>query len=65
MEKRGPHRPGHLALAKAAYDKGTMLMAGAHSDASGATFVFSCDDEKPIKAFVAADPYVKNGLVIG
>jgi hypothetical protein len=51
-------RPAHLALAKAAHDNGQMLMAGAHADASGATFVFSCDDDKPVRAFVAGDPYV-------
>jgi len=63
LEKRGPHRPEHLSLAKEFHEKGQILMAGAHADAGGACFVFQCDDTQPIDDFVKRDPYVQNGLV--
>mmetsp|Transcript_26250 Transcript_26250/g.42515 ORF Transcript_26250/g.42515 Transcript_26250/m.42515 type:complete len:93 (-) Transcript_26250:906-1184(-) len=63
LEKRTPHRPQHLELAKSKHNEGVLLMAGAYGDATGACFVFDCDSEDTIKEFVNADPYVQNGLV--
>lgn len=44
---------------------GHILMAGAHGDAGGATFIFDCENGSTIETFVSNDPYVKNGLVTG
>jgi uncharacterized protein YciI len=64
LEKRGPHRAGHLALAKEAVAGGAMVLAGAFADpVDGAAFLWSVADPAPIEAFVAADPYVAAGLV--
>lgn len=63
LEKRVPHRPAHLALAKKHHATGELLQAGAFGDAEGACFVFECADAKPVEAFAASDPYVKAGLV--
>ena len=39
-------------------------MAGAFADpVDGAAFVFTVEDRARVEAFVAADPYVANGLV--
>ena len=63
LEKRAPHRPGHLALATELFNKGLLTHAGAHGDATGACFVFDCPDESTVQGFVDNDPYVANGLV--
>ena len=64
VEKRAPFRPDHLALANAYRERGELLMAGAFADpVDGAAFVFTVDDPAQVEAFVAADPYVANGLV--
>ncbi|WP_394843352.1 YciI family protein [Pendulispora brunnea] len=62
VTKRVPYRPQHLDLARAAYDRGELVLAGALANpADGAVLVFR--DAKAAEAFVASDPYVKNGLV--
>ncbi len=66
LEKRTPHREGHLALAKELHAAGKLVMAGAFTPASdGALFVFKCDSSDEVEAFVKKDPYVKNGVVTG
>lgn len=66
LEKRGPHRAGHLALGKDAVARGELMLAGAFADpVDGAAFVWSVEDPAIIEAFVAADPYVAAGLVTG
>jgi uncharacterized protein len=63
-ERRVPLRDDHLALARAAYERGELVLAGAFADpADAAALVFRVDDASTIEAFVDADPYVKNGLV--
>jgi len=63
-ERRGPHRPQHLALLEALHAKGQVLFAGAWNDPlDGAAIVFHADDRSAVEAFVRADPYVTNGLV--
>ena len=62
LEKRAPHREGHLAHARAKKDEGAILMAGATGDPpNGAVFVWT--DPEGIEDWVAADPYVQAGLV--
>lgn len=64
LTKRDPFRPAHLELVRAYHDRGVVKMAGAMTDPlDGAVFVFSCDSPAEVEAFVAADPYVANGLV--
>ncbi len=63
LERRGPHRDAHLAHAAAARDAGRLRFLGALGDpVHGALGVFARSVEE-IEAFVAADPYVKAGLV--
>lgn len=65
LEKRTPHRPGHLALAKEHQAAGKLVLAGAFDPPSdGALFVFK-GERADVEAFVARDPYVKNGVVTG
>ena len=40
IEKRAPFREAHLSLARAAYHRGELLMAGALSGPAGALLVF-------------------------
>ena len=64
VEKRAPFRGDHLALANEYLDRGELVMAGAFADpVDGAAFVFSVEERARVEAFVAADPYVANGLV--
>ena len=64
VEKRAPYRAEHLALAKKAFDEGSIVMAGALAEpADGALLVFKGDGPQAAEAFVQNDPYVKNGLI--
>jgi uncharacterized protein YciI len=64
LEKRAPFRAEHIAGAKAAAEEGKIVFAGAFGEQpEGALFIFKDSSEADIKAFVQADPYVKNGLV--
>ncbi len=66
MERRVPLRGEHLALAEAAHERGELVLAGAFAEpADGAALVFRADDAGPVERFVAADPYVREGLVTG
>ena len=63
-ERRLPLRAAHLAHAWAAVDRGELVLGGALADPTdGAVLLFECDSPTPVEAFVAADPYVQNGLV--
>lgn len=65
LERRVVLRSEHLGLARAAYDRGELVLAGALSDPTDrAVLVWSADDRSPVDAFVAADPYVREHLVI-
>jgi uncharacterized protein len=64
LDRRGPLREEHLGLAKAAHERGDLLLAGAFADpADRALLVWSTEDETVVRAFAEADPYVANGLV--
>ena len=64
LERRGEFRDEHLKLAWSAVDRGELLLGGAFSEpADGAALMFKCPSPDVIERFVAADPYVKNGLV--
>lgn len=64
VEKRAPHRAGHLELAQQAHDRGELVMAGALSDpADGAVLVFKGESPAVAEQFAQNDPYVQNGLI--
>ena len=64
LERRGEFRDDHLALARAAHDRGELPMAGALAEpADGAVLVFKGEDSSVAERFAENDPYVKNGLV--
>ena len=64
LERRPPLRDEHLGLARAAHERGELVLAGALADPSdAAVLVFRTDDVGVIERFVHDDPYVRNGLV--
>src|SRR5438067_944117 len=64
LERRAAFREEHLQLARAAHDRGELLLGGAFADpADKALLVFRADDRSVVETFVRTDPYVKNGLV--
>lgn len=63
-QRRIPFRKAHIAHARAAVDRGDLVLAGALADpVNGAVFLFRGETAAPAEAFAAADPYVMNGLV--
>ena len=65
LERRTALRPDHLSLAEAAHERGDLVMAGALADpADRAVLVFRGDDPGVAESFAAADPYVRDGLVV-
>jgi uncharacterized protein YciI len=64
LERRGPHREGHLALLRRWKDEGRVVMAGATGDPpSGGAIVLRIGDPAEVEALVEEDPYVTAGLV--
>lgn len=64
LARRGEFRDEHLGLARAAVERGELVLGGALSDpADGAVLVFQGDSPTAAEAFARADPYVKNGLI--
>jgi uncharacterized protein YciI len=64
LERRAALRDDHLGLARAAHERGELLMAGAFSEPfDRALFVWSTEDESVVAGFAESDPYVTNGLV--
>ena len=62
--RRVPYRDAHLALARAANERGELLLAGAFAEpADGAALVFRASDQSVAERFAESDPYVTNGLV--
>jgi uncharacterized protein YciI len=64
VERRGPHRAAHLAHARAAVDRGDLVLGGALANPTdGGVLLFKTDAPDVVEAFVERDPYVLNGLV--
>lgn len=64
VDRRTPLRPEHLDLARAASDRGDLVLAGALTDpVDRAVLVWRVDDAAVVEAFAEADPYVREGLV--
>ena len=63
LERRPPHREGHLGLLRELHAQGECVVAGATGDpVSGGAFVFR--SAAGAEDFVARDPYVAAGLVV-
>ena len=64
LERRTPLREEHFGLARDAHERGELVMAGALAEPPDkGILVFEVDDPGVIEAFVARDPYVREGLV--
>lgn len=64
LQRRPPHRADHLRLAWEAHGRGELILAGALAEpADAAVLLFEGESDAAARAFVAADPYVKAGLV--
>ena len=64
LTRRGEFRNEHLSLAWAAHDRGEIILGGAYADpVDGALILFKGESAEVVERFVAADPYVKNGLI--
>ena len=64
VERRAPFRALHLAHAKAALDRGELVLGGALADpADGAILVFRGETPGAAEIFAQSDPYVLNGVV--
>jgi len=63
LERRQPHREGHLALIARFHAEGRMLAGGAVGDpVRGGLFTFR--NAADAEAFMAEDPYVAAGLLV-
>ena len=64
MERRAPLRAEHLAMARAAVDRGELVLGGALANPPDmAILLFRGDSPAAAEAFAQSDPYVLNGLV--
>jgi uncharacterized protein YciI len=65
VERRKALRSEHLTLANEFQARGELILGGALANPiDGAVLVFRAESQSRVEAFVAADPYVLNGLVI-
>ena len=63
-ERRGPYRAAHLAYARAAVDRGELVLGGALANPlDGGVLLFRSDSPAVVESFAQTDPYVVNGLV--
>jgi uncharacterized protein len=64
VERRKPFRAAHLAHAQQSIARGELVLGGALANpVDQAVLLFRADSPAVVEAFVAADPYVQNGLV--
>ena len=63
-EKRKPFRDAHLAHARAAVDRGELVLGGAFANpVNGAVILFRGNSPAAAEQFAKTDPYVVNGVV--
>jgi uncharacterized protein YciI len=66
VTRRVPLRAAHLAHARAAVDRGELVLGGALANpADGAVLLFRSDSPEAAETFARADPYVLGSLVTG
>ena len=64
LQRRAEFRNEHLSLAWQSQSRGELILGGALADpVDGAVLLFKADSAEVVELFVAADPYVRNGLV--
>ena len=64
VERRAEFRGLHLRHARAAHERGELVLAGALADpVDGAVLLFRGSSPAVAEEFAKADPYVRNGLV--
>lgn len=64
VEKRAQFRDLHLKMARAAHDRGELVLGGALADPiDRAMLIFRGPSPQVAETFARADPYVLNGLV--
>lgn len=64
VERRTQWRSDHLALARAAVERGDLVLGGAlDAPADQAILLFQAESPEPAERFARQDPYVLNGLV--
>jgi len=65
VERRAPLRSAHIALARAAVERGDLVLGGALNPPELVMILFRGDSPAAAEAFAKADPYVLNGIVTG
>ncbi|WP_369138425.1 YciI-like protein [Modestobacter versicolor] len=65
LERRAALREEHLALARAAHDRGELLLGGALPHPHDRALLVWTAPREVVERFAAADPYVAHGLVTG
>jgi uncharacterized protein YciI len=64
VNQRAPFRAAHVAYARAAADRGELVLAGAFANPpDGAVLLFRGPSAAVAESFAQTDPYVQNGLV--
>lgn len=63
-ERRTPFRAAHLAHARAAKERGELVLAGGLANpVDGSVLLFRGETDEAARRFAGADPYVVNGVV--
>jgi uncharacterized protein len=65
LDRRAALRDEHLGLARAAHERGELLLAGALPDPYDRALLIWTAPREAVERFVEADPYVRHGLVSG
>lgn len=64
LQRRAAFRQEHLVLARPAWERGELVLAGALTEpVDRALLVWHTEDRRVIERFVEQDPYVRHGLV--
>ncbi|MGY1632521.1 YciI-like protein [Geodermatophilus sp. SYSU D01186] len=65
LERRAALREEHLTLARAAHERGELLLAGALPDPYDRALLVWTAPREVVERFAETDPYVVQGLVTG
>ena len=65
LQRRAALREDHLALARAAHERGELLLAGALPDPYDRALLVWTAPREVVERFAGQDPYVREGLVTG
>ena len=65
LQRRAALREEHLALVRAAHERGELLMAGALPDPHDRALLVWTAPREVVERFAGSDPYVVQGLVTG